>query len=190
MKLREMLNKMNKNDLVAIGAASSYFYFGEPDNFAEIEDVSKSIYIDSEIDLNDARNSLKRLPDQKSKLEEYLRLILNTYKETALDDTVSFAKKKAKMTELDKEIDKIVKLLARSEQMKFHYRKKVEHLIVYRRDFVPILDREVINHYRQQASDYAYVFIVEGEESGRFWTKNEYDSGISSDDEEELDEAI
>lgn len=45
----------------------------------------------------------------------------------------------------------------------------------YINSFVPMLQREVVADYMQEASDYAHVILIEGLEIGRYWLKKEYD---------------
>lgn len=46
------------------------------------------------------------------------------------------------------------------------------------REYIPLEERSVVDHYPRLQMD-GYSIIVEGEETGRFWTKNEFDTAMA-----------
>ncbi len=188
--LREELKKIDKNDTVAIGAASCFLYFGAPDNTDEIELVSYDLYEEAGFDLSDTRTNLKNLPARKDELNVDLVERFHKCVDVCTSDETD-AKKKQEIRSIEKAVIEITKKLARCEHLRHFYNRKIRDLVLYRRNFVPLLDREVVNQYRQDASDYAYVLIVAGTESGRYWTQDEYNTGIYEDDTEDMvEEAV
>ncbi len=177
MKLREFLETIDKDDIVAIGAASSFLYFGSPDCTEELEKISKELLADSKKILNDARYSLNNLPSLVQAVEDEYNKRFDEYRDIALGPQRKAEKKKAEIENLRKDIFEICRKMVYYEDKKHSYRYKIMNLSSYRSKFVPLLDREVKGTYRQKASDYALVIFVEGSETGKYWTLDEYQNG-------------
>ena len=186
MKLRELIEKIrdiNPDELIAIGAASSFMYFGEPD-YKEIDKVSKGVYKESELILQDIRANLKGLPAQKDALDKKVKEAFELYRDIILNaDKVEI--KRQKIISLEGDIKKLINRLYECEQRRSIYNRRIKELVEYRSNYTPLLDREVIRHYRQEESDYAYAIIIDGIESGHYWTKREYDLGLYEEEEKE-----
>lgn len=184
MKLKDLLQTLDEDDTVAIGASTSYLYFGSPRNVKEINAVSKGIYAKSKEYENNDRVALKNLPDKISEINSKIRDILKTYKAVALGSENADSKKKS-FAGLDEEIMSLVNKIGAYERKRYRYAVKINEYQEYRKTFIPLLEREVVKSYRQEASDYAYIIIVEGNESSRFWTEKEYVNKTGEDSEDE-----
>lgn len=174
MKLKDFLETIDKDELVAIGALTSYLYFGAPHNYKEIEELSKKSLNDSKALISSYKAVLKNIPNKRTEMENSLKDLLRTCKTVTIGNSPDKMKEKM-FFDLEEGVKDAVNKSAGLENKKCHLINKITKLENYVNKFTPFLDREVITSYRQTASDYAYVIIIEGSEHGGFWTKDEYD---------------
>lgn len=59
----------------------------------------------------------------------------------------------------------------------------IKHIRGCGSDTTPMMEREVVQSYRQDGADYVTIFLVQGPEAGLCWTKNEYEAMCGKDDQ-------
>ena len=153
MKLKDWINeKTSEGCKVAIGANSSYMYVGCS------EKAEAHIIVDNKKYKNEAMNKKataeKLLPGMEAKaVEKFL-----------------------KVTELMHEIKRLQKELDSMMEYNETICDKIKGYhedINYADNYIDMLEREVIRSYAQDASDYADVAILDGPETGKYWTEAE-----------------
>lgn len=144
MNLKETLGKLNEDTMVAIGAKDGHSYM----YFGPAGDIE----------------TIEKLFDK------YLKR-MKTHQKTAIGALSNILSEPLVKEDGD---DKYLEKLLRKVESVALYRGRYTTATRYVGQYVPVMDREVVDKYRKDV-DNCRAIIVEGIEQGEFWTKEEYD---------------
>lgn len=165
MKLKEVLEKMQGKD-IKVGANSGYFYCGNCD-----ENTPGEVKRAGDLYISRYKKRLNKAKYHKKYFENYWTR--KKYQHMSL-----FYKRKADGL-TDKTEDDIIKGL---RELKESDLDKTNHEIERMQNLIGehqgMLAREVQDVYRSIIGD-GYIIIVAGDEVGEYWTREEYDTGVT-----------
>lgn len=168
--LKERIENLESGEILHIGSGSGFFFIGSKTK------AKKDIPGISNRFIRTARNKLKALSRELEAMEEqgcpHVEIQLFGYKSKKADLLI---------TQNTKEIN---------SQLKTKYdvhlndtRQSFKNTNRYVENFVPVMEREIIEEYPRLSED-GIVVIVKGGEAGAYWYKKEYDSKQVPQEEE------
>lgn len=158
MRLKSALNELNNDELVYIGSKSAFFYIGHPQEFIEESDNISVLWLKKyEKSKNNAYKALITHEAQKPPVGvDGFKQIYNVSKRRKENVPVSYE------TLLDQ-------WNKRHKSLQNTYASTCTAL----EKFKPFMERVVKEQYRR-IDNTGTVIILRGNESGAFWTYNEY----------------
>lgn len=163
--LDEVLSEIPENTVVAIGAASSYFYIST-NNKREIFKEINSLKLKNKKSLDSACKTLERMKETLPLIPEKIAKI-----EDKIENLNAEIKRKQHHIDiLKKNLEEYPRFIEKK------YPERIKKLKTAIENFVPAQERKVKQIYRQDGADYALVIIIEGEEQGEYLLQKEYES--------------
>lgn len=163
--LDEVLSELPENTIVAIGAASSYFYISKKNSeeiFAEINSLNsmnKEFLISTRKKLDSMEKALPLLPAKITKLEDELENLNEAIK-----------RKQHHIDIVKKNLENFPYLI------KEKYPERIKKLEKAIKEFIPAQKRKVLKVYQQDDANHALVIIIEGDEQGKYLLQKEYEA--------------
>lgn len=159
MKLKQYV-KDNPNETLFIGSGVAYFFIGNAEQFDKDIDTINQKYIDGfKKSLYTAKIRLDNLKSQGEPTGEVVKEYWN-----------NFGYLTRKVLPLEKAIADYHKQIDTIEAT-------IDKLTDYLANYVHIKEREVISADKKEGLKDGISVIVEGIEEGRFWLKEEYETG-------------
>lgn len=143
-----------------IGASVAYFFIGNKETYNnDIDEINDKFYLLHNKSLRGLELKLINLKAQGEPTSE----IVEEYFDC-------FGKKRIKRMSKETAIEKYWKNIKSTEE-------SIAFLTEYINNYVPLRDREITDSYFKEALQDGEVVKIEGIEEGRFWLKEEYETG-------------
>lgn len=158
MKLKTYL-KNNPDKTFFIGSKSAYFFIGNLETFEnDFQGINEKYITIFQTSIRDAENLLKRLEKEGEPTGDVIK------------ESFFNGKPKIRKIPYEQAVKDYYALIERKKDL-------INKYTDYLKNYIPIEDREIIETYSKTCLGDGEGILIDGLEEGRFWLKEEYETG-------------